>query len=85
VPTLSIAALLVLASLSVSGRVLPGSTIQRVSAATVTTLLALRGAIGFSGVIPRTPQTESFIRWDRRLYSPLCLSLGLLSSFAIRR
>jgi hypothetical protein len=76
---------LVLASLSVSGRVLPGSTIQRVSAATVTTLLALRGAIGFSGVIPRTPQTESFIQWDRRLYSPLCLSLALLSSFAIRR
>ena len=74
---LVVAALLVLGGSLVAGW--PGSKprLQRVGAAGVAATLATRGLVGVAGLIPLT--SETFLWWDRRLYSPLCLLLAALS------
>ena len=75
---LVVTALLVLGGSLVAGW--PGSKprLQRVGAAGVAATLAVRGLVGALGLTPLT--SETFLWWDRRLYSPLCLLLAALSA-----
>lgn len=58
----------------------PGSKprLQRIGAAGVSATLAVRGLVGGAGLMLRT--SETFLRWNRRLYSPLCLLLAACSA-----
>ena len=76
------ACLVVAALLAVGGSLVAGwprskPRLQRAGAAGVATTLAARSLFGFAGLMPLT--SETFLRWDRRLYSPLCLVLAVLS------
>lgn len=44
-----------------------------------------RGAPRLGGLMPQQRASEAFARWDRRLYSPLCLLLAGLCAAGIRR
>ena len=58
----------------------------RLGAAGVVAALATRGVFGAAGLMPGQRVSEAFARWDRRLYSPLCLLLaGLCSAGVYRR
>lgn len=77
------ACLVVVALLVVSGSLVAGwprskHWLQRVGAAGVAATLAARGIVGAAGLIPLT--SETFLKWDRRLYSPLCFLLAVLSA-----
>jgi hypothetical protein len=77
------ACLVVAALLAVGGSLVagwPGSKprLQRFGAAGVAATLAARGLAGATGLMPLT--SETFLWWDRRLYSPLCLLLAALSA-----
>jgi hypothetical protein len=75
---LVVAALLTLGGSLVAGWPASKPRLQRVGAAGVAATLAARGLVGAAGLIPLT--SESFLWWDRRLYSPLCLLLAALSA-----
>lgn len=75
---LAVAALLVLGGGLVAGRPASKPLLQRVGAAGVAATLAARGLAGAAGLMPLT--SETFLWWDRRLYSPLCLLLAALSA-----
>jgi hypothetical protein len=77
------ACLFVAALLTVGGSLVAGwpasrPRLQRVGAAGVAATLAARGSVGAAGLMPLT--SETFLWWDRRLYSPLCLLLAILSA-----
>lgn len=77
------ACLVVAALLTVGGSLVAGwprskPRLQRFGAAGVATTLAIRGMVGAAGLTPLT--SETFLWWDRRLYSPLCLVLATLSA-----
>ena len=58
----------------------------RMGAAGVVAVLAARGVVGAIGLMPGQRISEAFARWDRRLYSPLCLLLaGLCAAGVYRR
>ena len=60
--------------------------LRRLAAAGVVTVLAARGVVGAVGLMPQQRASEGFARWDRRLYSPLCLVLaGLCAAGVVRR
>lgn len=59
----------------------PRSRRARTGAVAVAGVLLLRGAGGYG--FPRTGR--SFDRLNRRVYSPLCLGLGLLTALSLRR
>jgi hypothetical protein len=46
-------------------------------------VLAARGVLGAVGLMPGQRLSEAFARWDRRLYSPLCLLLAGLCAAGI--
>ena len=75
---LAVAALLSLGGSLVAGWPGGKSRLQRVGAAGVAATLAVRGLISVFGLMPLT--SETFLWWDRRLYSPLCLLLAVLSA-----
>ena len=77
-PCLAVAALLTLGGSLVAGWPRGKPRLQRVGAAGVATTLAARGIVGAAGLIPLT--SETFLEWDRRLYSPLCFLLAVLSA-----
>ncbi len=77
-PCLAVAALLILGGSLVAGWPASKPRMQRVGAAGVAATLAARGLVGAAGLIPLT--SETFLWWDRRLYSPLCLLLAALSA-----
>ena len=52
-------------------------------AAGVVAVLAARGVLGAAGLMPGQRVSEAFARWDRRLYSPLCLLLAGLCAAGI--
>ncbi|MGF1470642.1 MAG: DUF3995 domain-containing protein [Rubrobacteraceae bacterium] len=74
---LVVAALLTVGGSLVAGQPAGRPRLQRTGAAGVAATLAARGIAGATGLIPVT--SETFLWWDRRLYSPLCLLLAALS------
>ena len=77
-PCLAVAALLALGGGLVAGWPTNKPRLQRIGAAGVAATLAARGLVGAAGFTPLT--SETFLWWDRRLYSPLCLLLAVLSA-----
>ncbi len=83
---LVVAGLLGAAAAFVNGfpRLAPG--VSRLGAAGVVATLAARGGLGMAGrtdLIARGPVSERFRARDRRVYSPLCLTLAVLSLPAV--
>ena len=78
---LAVAALLALGGGLVAGWPANEPRLQRIGAAGVSATLAARGMAGAAGLIPLT--SETFLWWDRRLYSPLCLLLAALSAAGV--
>ena len=75
---LVVAVLLTLGGGLVAGWPAGKPRLQRIGAAGVAATLAARGLISVFGLMPLT--SETFLWWDRRLYSPLCLLLAVLSA-----
>src|SRR4051812_9160844 len=87
------------ASLAVGGALAVGSALvagwperpewlQRVGAAGVVAVLSVRGGLGLAGLTHLISPGSSSARFrglDRRLYSPLCLTLAALAAPAARR
>ncbi len=48
-------------------------------------MLAAHGLVGAFGLMPQQRVSEAFARWDRRLYSPLCLLLAGLCAAGVAR
>ncbi len=73
---LTVAALLTVGAALVAGWPRRWPRAQRLGAAGVATTLVGRGLIGFTGLMPQGRASLMFARWNRRLYSPLCLALA---------
>lgn len=83
---LAVACLLGAAAAFVDGRPRRAPGISRLGAAGVVATLAARGGIGMAGrtdLIARGSVSERFRARDRRVYSPLCLTLAALSLPAV--
>ncbi|NLH83772.1 MAG: DUF3995 domain-containing protein [Phyllobacteriaceae bacterium] len=85
-PTLVVAVQIFLAGVVASARAglvptpLP-ATAQTVALAALATVFLVRGIAGFTPMFRALQSEEPFATLDRRLYSPLCLALGI--GFAI--
>ena len=75
----AVAGLLGVAAGLVAGRPHRAPRLSRVGARTVTGVLATRGASGRTDLLASGASSESFRDMDRRVYSPLCLTLAALS------
>lgn len=86
VACLAVAGLLTTAAAFVSGRPRRAPRLSRLGAGGVAAVLTTRGAFGLAG---RTHElvgwktSERFRRLDRRVYSPLCLTLAALTLPAV--
>jgi hypothetical protein len=67
-----------------AGAITIPSPVRRKAAVAVVGALSLRGGVGLAGRMPQDARSDTFRRWNRRLYSPLCLTLAALSVPAIR-
>ncbi len=79
---LAVAGLLGAAATFVAGRPRTVPLVNRVGATGVVTVLAARGGVGLAGrthLLSPGSVSERFRRLDRRVYSPLCLSLAALA------
>ena len=79
---LAVAGLLGTAATLVDGRPRALPAISRLGATGVVAVLATRGALGLAGrtdVLSPGSVSDNFRRLDRRVYSPLCLTLAALS------
>jgi len=81
--SLVVAALLTTGAVLVAGRPHRWPRVQRLGAAMVATTLAVRALIGVAGLMPQERASVAFARWNRRLYSPLCLALAVLCAAGI--
>jgi Protein of unknown function (DUF3995) len=75
---LTVASLLTMGSALVLGRPRRLPRVRRLGAGIAVAVLGARGAIGSAGLMPHDRRSVTFKRWNRRLYSPLCLSLAAL-------
>ncbi len=83
---LAVTGLLTVAAGLVVGLPRRAPRLGRMGAAGVVAALAARGVLGAAGLMPGQRVSEAFARWDRRLYSPLCLLLaGLCAAGVYRR
>lgn len=87
---LAVAALLAVAAGLVAGFPRRAPRLGRLGAISVAAVLAARGLVGAVGltpglIMPEQRVSEAFARWDRRLYSPLCLLLAGLCAAGISR
>ena len=83
---LAVTALLTVGAGLVAGLPRRAPRLGRMGAAGVVAVLAARGVFGAVGLMPGQRVSEAFARWDRRLYSPLCLLLaGLCAAGVYRR
>jgi hypothetical protein len=83
---LVVAGLLGAAAAFVDGRPRRAPGVRRLGAAGVVATLAARGGLGMAGrtdLIARGSVSERFRARDRRVYSPLCLTLAALSLPAV--
>lgn len=78
---IAVAALLTLGGSLVAGWPASKPRLQRFGTAGVAVTLAARGLVSVVGLMPLT--SETFLWWDRRLYSPLCLLLAALSAAGV--
>lgn len=83
VPCLAVVALLGVGAGLVAGFPHHSPTLQRLGAAGVTATLATRGVLGFTSVMDAGRISPTFARWNRRLYSPLCLALAALCAAGV--
>ena len=77
-----VAGLLGVAAGLVAGRPRRVPRLSRLGARTVTAVLATRGAFGMAGrtdMLASGASSERFRNMDRRVYSPVCLTLAALS------
>lgn len=82
---LAVAALLTAAAGLVAGLPRGAPRVGGLGAAGVVAVLAARGAASAVGLMPQQRASEAFARWDRRLYSLLCLLLAGLCAAGIHR
>jgi hypothetical protein len=82
---LAVATLLTVAAGLVAGLPRRAPRLRRVGAAGVVVALAVRGIAGVAGIVPEQRASAAFARWDRRLYSPLCLFLAGLCAAGVAR
>ena len=78
----AVAGLLGVAAGLVAGRPRRVPRLSRLGARTVTAVLATRGAFGMAGrtdLLASGASSEGFRSMDRRVYSPMCLTLAALS------
>jgi hypothetical protein len=82
VASFAVAGLLGVAAGLVAGRPRRAPRLSRLGARTVTGVLATRGAFGMTGhtdLLASGASSERFRNMDRRVYSPVCLTLAALS------
>ena len=82
---LAVTALLTVGAGLVAGLPRRAPRLGRMGAAGVVAVLAARGVVGAVGLMPGQRVSEAFARWDRCLYSPLCLLLAGLCAAGIHR
>lgn len=83
---LVVVALLTVAAGLVAGLPRRAPRLGRLGSGGVVAVLAARGVVGAVGLMPQQRVSEAFARWDRILYSPLCLLLaGLCAAGVYRR
>lgn len=82
---LAVTALLTMGAGLVAGFPKRAPRLGRLGAAGVVAVLAARGVVGAVGLLPPQRVSEAYARWDRRLYSPLCLLLAGLCAAGISR
>ena len=83
---LAVATLLTTAAALVEGHPRGRPQLARAGAAGVVTVLGARGGLGLAGrtdVVSPGSVSERFRRMDRRIYSPLCLTLAALALPAV--
>lgn len=80
---MAVAGLLTAATGFVGGVPRQSPRLQRLGAAAVVVALSARGAVGALGLLPHDRASQSFARWNRRLYSPLCLTLAALCAVGV--
>jgi hypothetical protein len=76
---LAVAVALGAASALVAGHPRRWPWVRRTGQVGVAAVLAGRGALGLAGrtdIVAPGPTSERFQRWDRRVYTPLCLALS---------
>ena len=56
---------------------------RRLVALGVVAAIGGRGAVGVAGLMPQDEASPVFRRWNRRVYSPLCLLLAALAAPAL--
>ena len=84
---LTVAGLLGTAAALVAGRPRSVPRLSRLGAAGVVAVLTTRGALGLAGrtdIVSPGSSSERFRQLDRRVYSPLCLTLAALATPALR-
>ncbi len=82
-PCLAVSALLTLAAAFVGGYPRQQRRLQCAGATGVVAVLALRGLVGAVGLMTNARTSPAFTRWNRRLYSPLCLVLAALCAAGV--
>jgi len=83
---LAVSGLLCTAAAFVEGHPRRPRMASRIGASGVVAVLATRGAVGLAGrtdLLSPGSVSEHFRRLDRRVYSPLCLTLALLAAPAV--
>jgi hypothetical protein len=86
--SLTVAGALAAGSAFVAGRPARARRLHRAGAAGVVAVLSVRGGLGLAGLTHLVSPGSSSPRFrglDRRLYSPLCLTLAALAAPAARR
>jgi hypothetical protein len=84
---LAVAGLLATAAALVSGRPRRAPGLSRLGAAGVVAAFTVRGGFGLAGrtdILVAGSTSEAFRARDRRIYSPICLTLAALSAPALR-
>ena len=82
---LAVTALLTVAAGLVAGAPRGAPRLGRLGTAGAVAVLAARGLVGATGIMPQQRDSAAFAYWDRRLYSPLCLALAGLCAAGLAR
>lgn len=75
----AVAGALTVAAVGINAR----GPVRRLIALGVVTALGARGVVGLAGRMPQEAGSPSFRRWNRLVYSPVCLLLAVLTVPAV--